>query len=122
MLSGYNKVTESWRGKYVDNESTEKSLSPHPELETKVTDNQTVVILTKYRLDAYTTMSVGNISPLKLSGGPTNQVITGKIKGSWDPDRSLALVTDMGVPVLEDLSYIGTNARIEVIHLECDYE
>ena len=42
------------------------------------------------------------------------------MQGSCEPDRSVAVVTDVGVLMDEDLSYIGMNARISVINLECD--
>ena len=41
---------------------------------------------------------------------------------AWDLDRSVAVVTAVGVPVDEALEDIGRNARREVIHLKCDYE
>ena len=41
---------------------------------------------------------------------------------AWDLDRSLAVVTAVGVPVDEALEDIVRNARREVINLECDCE
>ena len=44
------------------------------------------------------------------------------MQGDWDLDISVAVVTDVGVPMEEDLLDIGINARREVICLECDCE
>ena len=60
---------------------------------------------------------MGNVSPLNFAGGTIKQEITGNMKGSWDPDRSVVVLTPVGVPVEEALSDIRMNARIEVINL-----
>ena len=65
---------------------------------------------------------MGNIISLKFAGGPTNQGRTGNMQGDWYPDRSLAVVTDVGVPVEEDLSNIIINTRRELVNLEYDCE
>ena len=53
---------------------------------------------------------------------PTKQQKTGKIQVYWDTDRYLEVVMAIGVPMEEDFSDIGMNARRAVIHLECDCE
>ena len=58
-----------------------------------------------------------NLSPLKVTGGPRKKVITDSIHGAWDQDRSLVVVTAVGVPVEEALSDIGMNSRRAVINL-----
>ena len=65
---------------------------------------------------------VVNLPPMMFIGTPSKQVRTGNIKGTWDTDRSVEVVTAVGVPVEEALSDIGMNARRAVIHLECDFE
>ena len=47
-----------------------------------------------------------NLHPLKFSGGTKNKVRTSIFKGDWYPDISVALVTDVGVPVKGIVSYI----------------
>ena len=59
----------------------------------------TVVLSTKESLSAYKLILVGNIPSLKLAVVPTNQGRTVHIQGYWDPDRSVAAVTAMGIPV-----------------------
>ena len=54
---------------------------------------------------------------MNFAGGTIKQEITGNMKGSWDPDRSVVVLTPVGVPVEEALSDIRMNARIEVINL-----
>ena len=73
-------------------------------------------------MDAEKPILLVNLPSLNFTCGPTNQRITGNIWGSWDPDRSVAVVTAVGVPVEELLSDIVMNARIAVINLECDCE
>ena len=63
---------------------------------------------------------VVNLQPVRFIGNQSNQGRTGKINGEWDPDRSVVVVTSAGVPVEEEFLYIGINARISVINLECD--
>ena len=53
---------------------------------------------------------------------PPKQVITGNIRGLWDPDKSVEVVTAVGVPLEEAFTNIGINAWREVINLEYDYE
>ena len=65
---------------------------------------------------------MGNIPPFNSAGGHTKKVITVNMQVSWDPDISVSVVVDVGVPVDEDLLDIVMNARILVIFLECDCE
>ena len=41
---------------------------------------------------------------------------------SLNPERSVAVITTLGVPVEEALDDIVTNSRNVVIHMECDGE
>ena len=81
-----------------------------------------MVLFTKERLDTEKPMLVGNILPLKFSGGPLNQVITVNIQVSWDPYISVSVVTALDILVDKALLCIVMNARREVIRLECDCE
>ena len=101
----------------MNNSSTEISFSSNPELATRVTYHQAVLLLTKENMDAYKPILVGNIPPLNFSGGTINQIITGNIQVYWYPYRSVALVTYVGVQVEEDLSYIVINTRRAVTNL-----
>ena len=67
-------------------------------------------------------ISVVVLLPVRFIGGPKRQGITRSIHGSWDPDRSVAVITAMGVPAEEALSDIGMNSRRAVIYLKCDGE
>ena len=73
-------------------------------------------------MDADKPVPVVNLPPVIFIGGPSKKVITGKIQGAWDTDRSVAVVTAVGVPVEGALADIGMNSRRVVIHLECDCE
>ena len=101
----------------MDNVTIERYFSAHPALETGVTDHQTVVLFTKEIVDVDKSILVGNIPPLKFLSGPKKEVITGHMQGAWEPDRSVAVVMALSVPVEEYLPYIGINSRIAVICL-----
>ena len=58
-----------------------------------------------------------NFPPVSFIGGPSKQVRTGNIQVAWDPYILVAVITDVGVPVEEELSDIGINVRRAVIHL-----
>ena len=73
-------------------------------------------------MDAYKPVPVVNIPPMSFIGVPSKQGITGNIHGVWDPDRSVAVVTSVVVPVEESLPGIGVNSRRAVVNLECDGE
>ena len=74
-------------------------MSAHPELPKTVIYNQTVVLLTKDSLYSDKPILVRNIPPLNLSGGTANQGRTGNTEVYLDPDRSVAVVTTVVVPV-----------------------
>ena len=81
-----------------------------------------MVIFIKEILDTDKPILVVNISPLKFAGGTIKKGIKGSINGAWYPDRSVRVVTAVGVLVGEVFSYIGMNYRRAVINLECDCE
>ena len=76
-----------------------------------------MVIFTKENMDSDKPVPVVILPPVRFIGGTSNQVRTVNIKGAWDPDRSVAVVTAVGVPVQEELSDIGINSKRSVIHL-----
>ena len=70
-------------------------------------------------MDADKPDPVVNLPPVMFIGGTTNQGRTGKIKGAWDPDILLDMITNVGVPAEEDLFDIVMRSRKMVIHMEC---
>ena len=99
MLSQYKKATKLYRYNDVEKESKERSLSEHPELTTRVAYNQIVLLFNKESLVEYNPSTIGNILLLEFSGGGTNKLRTGNMQVHWNPERSLAVLTDVGVPV-----------------------
>ena len=73
-------------------------------------------------MEAYKPIPVVNLPPVRFIVLPSKQVITGNIQGLWDLDRSVAVVTAVGVPVEESLADVGMNYRRAEILLECDCE
>ena len=67
-------------------------------------------------MDADKPVPVVDLPPVKFIGITTNQGITGNIQGDWYPEL-VAVITTVGVPVEEDLAYIGMKSRNVVIHL-----
>ena len=65
-----------------------------------------MVIFTKDNIDADKPVPVVNISPVRVVGGPTRHGITGIIQGDWYPERSVSVITMVGVPVDEDFDDI----------------
>ena len=53
---------------------------------------------------------------------PHNAGRTGSIQGSSDPERSVAVITTVGIPVEGKLAGIGMETINLVIHMECDGE
>ena len=106
----------------MGNTSSEVSLEAHSGMVKEGADHQPVVLFKKDNMDAYQPVLVVNITRMSFIGGPSNKGRTGNIQGAWDPDRSVAVVIDVGVPAEEALSYMVMNARIAVICLECDCE
>ena len=100
--------------------STEVSLEAHSEMVNKGADHQPVVIFTKYNMDADKPVTVVNLPPVMFKGSFTRQARNGIIQGSWDPERSVAVITMVGIPVDEVLHDIGTKSRNVVIHIDCD--
>ena len=50
-------------------------------------------------MDADEPVTVVNIPPVRYIRGPSKQGITGNMQGALDPDRSVAVVTSIGIPV-----------------------
>ena len=69
-------------------------------------------------MDADKSVLVVNLTPVRFTCGPTRQGRTGSIQVAWYPERSVAVITMVGVPVEEDLNDIEMKTRIVVIHLE----
>ena len=80
-------------------------------------EHHPVVLLKKDNMDADKTFPVVNLAPLRFIDGPSKQVITGNIQGAWDPDRSVAVVKDVIIPMEESFSDIGMNSKRTVIRL-----
>ena len=85
-------------------------------------DNHPVVIFNKEKMDADKPVPVVNLPPARFIDVPTRKVRTGSIQGSYDPERPVAVITTVGVPVEEDLDDIGMKTRNVVIHMDCDGE
>ena len=66
-----------------------------------MTYHQTVVLFNRDISDTDKPMLVGSITPLKSTGGTTEQVRTCNLQGDCDPGISVALVTAVSVPVVE---------------------
>ena len=60
-----------------------------------------------------------NIPPVRFICGTTSQLITVGIKGYWDPEISVAVITMVVVPEEEALVNIGMNSEKVVIDMEC---
>ena len=65
-------------------------------------------------------ITVGNLLPLKFLGVPIRQVKTCNTLGAWDPEISIAVATEVGVTVEEDLLDIVISYRKVMINIECD--
>ena len=55
---------------------------------------------------------------MRFIGGASKQGRAGNIQGLWYPDRSIVVITSVGVLVEESLSKIVINYRRAVIRLE----
>ena len=106
----------------MENESTEVFLELKPSMVKEGTDQHAVVLFTKGNIGSDKPVPVVKLPPVIFIGGLSKQVRTGNIQGAWEPYRSVAVVTDVGVPVEEALLEIGMNSKRAVVHLECDYE
>ena len=80
-------------------------------------DQHPVVLFTKENMGSDKPVTVVNIPNVRFIGGPSKQGRTGKNKGTWNPDRSVAVVSVMYVLVGEALLGFGMNSRRSVIHL-----
>ena len=58
-----------------------------------------VVLFTKDNIEAYKPVPVVNLPPVRFIGGPSKQVRMGNIQGEWYSDRSVSVVTAVGVTV-----------------------
>ena len=76
-----------------------------------------MVLSTKENIDAYEPILIVNLPPVIFIVIPKKQVITDNIQRAWYPNRSVAVVTYVGVPVEEALSEIVMNTRRAVICL-----
>ena len=81
-----------------------------------------MVLFTNENMGADKHVPVVIIPPVRFIGAPTMQVRTGIIKGSWDPERSVAVITTVGISVEGALADIGMKTRNVVIHMECHGE
>ena len=80
------------------------------------------VLFTKYNMGADKPVLVIILPPVRFIGAPTRQGIIVSIQGDCYPERSVAMITTVGVPVGYPLDDIGMNARKVVIHMECNGE
>ena len=55
-------------------------------------------------MDADKPVQVVNIPPVRFIGGPSKQGIKGDIQGYWYPDRSVAVLMSVGIPLEEAFS------------------
>ena len=85
-------------------------------------DHQPVVIFTKENTDADKPVPVVIIPPARFIGGPKSQGRTGSIHREWYLERSVAVITMVGITVEEDLADIGMKTINVMIHMECDGE
>ena len=65
----------------------------------EVADHQPVVLFTKYNMDADKPVIVVNLPPVRFICGPSKQGRTLNIQVVWDPDRLVAVIMSVGVPV-----------------------
>ena len=78
-----------------------------------------MVLLTKDSMYADKPIQVENLPPVRFIGGASNKVIIGNIKGSWDPEILVAVITTVGIPMEDSLADIGIKSRNMMIRLEC---
>ena len=65
----------------------------------EVSDHIPVVLFITGSLHSDKPILVGNLPPLKFSGGPKKQGRIGNIQGSWDQNRSVVVVINIDVLV-----------------------
>ena len=98
------------------------SLAAHSAMVKESADHQPVVLFTKDNTGADKPAPLVILPPVRFIGGPTRKVRTVSIQESWDPERSVAVITTVGIPVEEDLDDIGMKTINMVVHMECDGE
>ena len=103
----------------MENESTELSLAAHSEMVKERADHQPVVIFTKDNMGEDKPVTVVIIPPVRFIGAPQRHDRIGSTQGSWDPERSVAVITTLRIPVDEALADIGIKTRNGVIHMTC---
>ena len=81
-----------------------------------------MVLSTKDIMDADKPVPVVNIPSVRLISATKKQGIICSIRGAWDPEILVAVITTVGVPVEEALADIVMKAKKLVIHMECDVE
>ena len=59
----------------------------------------TVFLFTRENMDSDKPVLMVNLPHVNFIGGTTNKVRTVNIKGSWDPEILVGVVTTVGVPV-----------------------
>ena len=73
-------------------------------------------------MDADKPVPVVNIPSVRLISATKKQGRICSIRGAWDPEILVAVITTVGVPVEEALADIVMKAKKLVIHMECDVE
>ena len=107
-----------WHGECIDRSVPGRKLSNGK----KRANHQPVVLFKKENMDTDEPVPVAILPPMRFIGGHTRQGRTGSIQVSWDPERSVAVITTVGIPVEEAFPDIGIKNRNVVIHMECDGE
>ena len=77
-----------------------------------------MVLFTKENMVSDKPVPLVILPPVRFIGGPTRQVRTGRIQGSWDPERSIYVITTVWIPVEEALDDIGMKTRNVVMYME----
>ena len=81
-------------------------LAAQSEMVKEKADHQPVVLSTKENMNTYKPVTVVIIPPVRFIAAPKRQGITGSIHGSWDPERPVAVINTVGIPVEEAMAYI----------------
>ena len=103
-------------------EESRKSKVANSAMVKERADHQPVVTFTNENMGAYKPVPVVIIPPVRFIGCPARKGRTVSIQGSWDPERSVAVITTVGIPMEGALADIGMETRNLVIHMECDGE
>ena len=73
-------------------------------------------------MDVDKPITVVNFPPVRFIGGTTSHGRTVSIHVSWYPEKSVSVITTVGVPAEQSLAYIGMKTKNVVIHMNCDGE